>query len=65
MHPLPRSLVTEAQSMTAAVSPVSSGRLEPNAAPPKALQAEAVLWFLAAVLGQGMFIVHIAPWRAL
>lgn len=48
--------------MTAAVSP---GRSEPDGVPPKALRAEAVLWFLAAVLGQWMFIVHIAPWRAI
>lgn len=59
MDPLSPSPDKDVQSMTTAVSV----RSEPDAVPLKALQAEAVLWFLAAVLGQWMFIVHIAPWR--
>ena len=44
---------------------VSAGRPEPDAVSPNPFKAEAIFWFLLALMGQWMFVVHIAPWRAL
>lgn len=44
---------------------VPTVRPAPDAVAPIAFKADAVFWFLLAVLGQWMFVVHIAPWRAL
>lgn len=39
-----------------------TNRLEPDSAAPKALGAAAVFWFLVALMGQWMFVLHIVPW---
>jgi hypothetical protein len=41
---------------------VSTNRSEPDSVAPKALGAAAVFWFLVALIGQWMFVLHIVPW---
>jgi len=62
MHSSIRPLAAEVQGMS---TEVSAGRPEPDAVSPNPFKAEAIFWFLLALMGQWMFVVHIAPWRAL
>lgn len=41
---------------------VSTNPLDPDSVAPKALGAAAVFWFLVALMGQWMFVLHIVPW---
>lgn len=41
---------------------VSPDPLAPDSVAPKALGAAAVFWFLVALMGQWMFVLHIVTW---